>query len=98
MQDRDDHALPEQSASSEENTGLETGKKTIAKRRKSVGVIRDADPGRLWNISAEGGCHFDKPDAASPSPKKYRQAALDDISKVTPSALRPLRQSEPAER
>ncbi|MDE3874252.1 hypothetical protein GHK78_29650 [Sinorhizobium meliloti] len=47
MQDRDDHALPEQSASSEENTGLETGKKTIAKRRKSVGVIRDADPARL---------------------------------------------------
>jgi hypothetical protein len=42
MQDRDDHALPEQSASSEENP-----ERTIAKRRKSVGVIRDADPGRL---------------------------------------------------
>lgn len=47
MQDRDDYALPEQSASSDEKTGSDTSKKMMAQRRKLVGVIRETDPARL---------------------------------------------------
>ncbi|WP_192936934.1 hypothetical protein [Sinorhizobium meliloti] len=38
MQDRDDYALPEQSASSDEKTGSDTPKKVM---------IRETDPARL---------------------------------------------------
>ncbi len=45
MQDKDSYELPEQSASPE-NAKSDTQKKTMAKRRKSVGAI-EANPGRL---------------------------------------------------
>ncbi|WP_145162447.1 hypothetical protein [Sinorhizobium medicae] len=46
MQERDDCEFPDQSASPDENTDSVNPKKTIAARRKSVGVI-EADPARL---------------------------------------------------
>lgn len=47
MQDKDDYALPEQSVSRDENKDSDTPKKTMAQRRKSVGVTRGADHSRL---------------------------------------------------
>jgi hypothetical protein len=47
MQDTDDYALPEQGASPDENKDSGTPKKTMAQRRKSVGVTRGADHRRL---------------------------------------------------
>lgn len=59
MQDRQNHELPEQSASAHENT-VSAQETTVAMRRKSVGINREADPSRLrlQYISAENGCHF----------------------------------------
>jgi hypothetical protein len=47
MQDTDDYASPEQSASSDEYKDSDTPKNTMAQRRKSVGVARGADHSRL---------------------------------------------------
>lgn len=47
MPDREEHRLPVQSASTEEKSLPDSPKRTIANRRKSVGVTREADPGRL---------------------------------------------------
>ena len=47
MQDKDTHQLPEQSAFKDENRGSDNAKPTIAERRKMVGPLREADPGRL---------------------------------------------------
>ncbi|WP_234942280.1 hypothetical protein [Sinorhizobium medicae] len=44
--DRDDHSLPDESPSTDENPP-DTPQRTIANRRKSVGVIHEGDTGRL---------------------------------------------------
>ncbi|RVL87449.1 hypothetical protein CN140_02470 [Sinorhizobium meliloti] len=44
--DRDDHSLPDESPSTDENSP-DTPQRTIANRRKSVGVIHEDDTGRL---------------------------------------------------
>ncbi|RVH81673.1 hypothetical protein CN204_24185 [Sinorhizobium meliloti] len=44
--DRDDNSLPDESPSTDENPP-DTPQRTIANRRKSVGVIHEGDTGRL---------------------------------------------------
>ncbi|PLT98346.1 hypothetical protein BMJ34_15410 [Sinorhizobium medicae] len=45
--DRDDHSLPDESPSTDEKPAPDTPQRTIANRRKSVGVIHEGDTGRL---------------------------------------------------
>ncbi|RVM74358.1 hypothetical protein CN126_21890 [Sinorhizobium meliloti] len=47
MQDRGEYDLPEQSASLDGTTRLDTQKIAAAERRKLVGVHREPDPRRL---------------------------------------------------
>ncbi|RVK33152.1 hypothetical protein [Sinorhizobium meliloti] len=54
MQDRDEYGLPKQSASLDETTRSDTPKIAVAKRRKLVGVHREADPSRLEGLEYLG--------------------------------------------
>jgi len=45
--DRDDHSLPDESPSTDEKPALDTPQRTMANRRKSVGVSHERDTARL---------------------------------------------------
>ncbi|ASQ01946.1 hypothetical protein CN128_33320 [Sinorhizobium meliloti] len=51
--DRDDHSLPDESPSTDENPP-DTPQRTIANRRKPVGVIHEGDTGRLKTLEYLG--------------------------------------------
>ncbi|ASP68594.1 hypothetical protein CN210_17250 [Sinorhizobium meliloti] len=54
MRDRDDHSLPEESASTDEKPAPDTPKRTIPYRRKSVGVNHERDTARLKTLEYLG--------------------------------------------